>query len=283
MGSSTLAVVLIAGIVILAIIGQVFLRRHFKPGHEPVSQDNVAEAMLGVVGTLFSVLLGLLVANAIETYHETYLQVEGEANGVANVFRFARGLEEEDRLRIRGLCREYVNLVITDEWPMMEKGQMSDSAYDSYIKIWEAVVAVEPKADRQNNLHQAMLNSMAEFAEDRRDRIIAAQNELSPILWSVILCGSAITILFTYMFTTKLSHLHNTIFTVLIAVSLGLNIWLLAAYSAPFRGELQIKPLMFILMRDRMFKITDGPSRFINGAHRHNAPNPPVASPAHVQ
>jgi RsiW-degrading membrane proteinase PrsW (M82 family) len=279
---STLAVVLIAAIVILAVVGQIFLRRTFKAGH-PLLQEGIAEAMLGVVGTLFSLLLGLLVANAIETYHETYLQVEGEANGCANVFRLARGLEEEDRLRIRGLCREYVNLVISEEWAAMEKAQMSESAFNCYVKIWEACVAIEPKYDRQNNIHQVLLESMAQFAEDRRMRIIASQNQLSPVLWIVIVCGSAITILFSYMFTAKLDHMHNTILTVLIALSLGLNIWLLAAYSSPFKGELQISPSMFILLRDRMFKITDGPSPFINGAQRHDAPSPPVAGPSSVQ
>jgi hypothetical protein len=114
----TVAIVILSCLVILAVSGFIMFR-HRQQGGE--FQSGSAEAMLGVIGTLFSVLLGLLVAGAIERYHDVAQNAESEANGIGNIYRLARGLQTEDRKRIRGLCREYVDYVIDEEWPLMAR------------------------------------------------------------------------------------------------------------------------------------------------------------------
>ncbi|MFX7883095.1 hypothetical protein ABTK06_18910, partial [Acinetobacter baumannii] len=83
-----------------------------------------------------------------------------EASNVANVFRIARGLSDVDRPRIRKLCREYVEDVINNEWPMMEKHEKINHGWQIYQELWEAVVATSPENDRQSNLHQGIISSM---------------------------------------------------------------------------------------------------------------------------
>ncbi|MBX3076696.1 hypothetical protein KF913_22490 [Candidatus Obscuribacterales bacterium] len=61
------AVILVVGLTALALGGLTLVRRVLKP--EMLETNlSAAEAMLGVVGTLFSVLLGFLVAGAIDRY-----------------------------------------------------------------------------------------------------------------------------------------------------------------------------------------------------------------------
>jgi hypothetical protein len=100
----TFTVLIITGLVVLTVCGQVVVQRWVKHDFEP--HQGVVEAMLGVVGTLFSVLLGLLVANSIDSYHDVKMQVSAEANSLGDVFRLARGFEKEDRVRVRVLCRQ---------------------------------------------------------------------------------------------------------------------------------------------------------------------------------
>jgi len=257
----SLAVLIITAVVVATILGQIVVHKLVST-EQLAAHQGIVEAMLGVVGTLFSVLLGLLVANAIGSYHDVTLQVSGEANGLADVFRLARGLSDVDRPRIRQLCRQYGNIVVSEEWPMMRQKRTDPRAWDAYQQLWEAVVAVQPQEDRMNNLQQAILAAMQTLGENRRVRAVVCAAELSPLLWVVILFGAVITIAFTYFFTSKLGVLH-TLMTALIAVSLGLNIWLLAAYSAPFSGELQIKPDMFELLQKQVFSVPDTPSRYL--------------------
>lgn len=259
-----LAAILITIIILLTTVGRTVTHRFVDKRHLE-GHEELISAMLGVVGTLFSVLIGLLVANAIDNYYDIRGVVSNEANAVADVFRLARGLQADDRLRIRNLCRKYVDEVIESEWELMRKREMSDKAWEVYTELWEASVAINPVNDRQNNLQQVLLNSMQQLGENRRIRSIACAQSVSILLWLAIAFGAIITVVFTNLFTSRLGRLH-TLMTALIGVSLGLNIWLLADYSAPFSGDLRLHPDLFIELRDVLFKTPDTPSRFIHDA-----------------
>ncbi|MBK9145090.1 MAG: DUF4239 domain-containing protein [Candidatus Melainabacteria bacterium] len=247
----TLAIIIITVLVILAVIGQVFTHRMVKDDKLELSQGMI-EAMLGVVGTLFSLLLGLLVANAIESYHEINIQVSAEANSLANIYRLCEGLNQEDRLKIRSLCAQYNHCVIHTEWPEMNRMEMAPHCWTLYSGIWSACVNVKPQSEQESNLQASMLDSAKILGETRRARSVTCKTELSPILWAAIFFGSIITIIFTYFFTSKMGRLH-TLLTALIAISLGLNIWLLAAYSLPFSSALKIKPQIFEILDRQVF------------------------------
>lgn len=265
----TAAIVIISCLVIIAVAGQAFALRNKSADQVDLSSSG-AEAMLGVVGTLFSVLLGLLVAGAIERYHDVKVEVENEANGVGNIFRLAKGLDDRDRLRLRGLCREYSTYVVDEEWKLMQEKKTSPQAQDRYNKLWEACVSVMPNGDREVNLHSAILENMDTVGTNRRARIIACTTSMPVTLWAVIICGSAITIAFTYLFTVKMGALH-WMMTGLVAVSLGLNIWLLAAYSTPFSGDLQLQPQGFQLLNGMIFTDTDEQARFVVPSEQNNS------------
>ncbi|MBX9724925.1 MAG: hypothetical protein K2X81_26200, partial [Candidatus Obscuribacterales bacterium] len=101
----TIAIIIISVLVVLAIAGQLLTHKMVTTDKLELSQGMI-EAMVGVVGTLFSLLLGLLVANAIENYHEISVQVSGEANALANIYRLSEGLPSDQCLKIRELCAD---------------------------------------------------------------------------------------------------------------------------------------------------------------------------------
>lgn len=266
----TIVILLVVATIIASVIASIVLKKPFI-SEKLQANESAIEAMLGVVGTLFSVLLGLLVANAIENYHDISIEVTAEANSIANVFRTAQGLDDEDRVRIRGLCRDYVDNAVKLEWPLMETGTMCPVTWSTYQDLWESVVSVEPQEDRVNNLQQAMLSSMQTLGEARRARSLSCESGLSPVLWFTMLCGSGITIIFVHLFTERLGALH-VVLTALVAVSLGLNVWLLLAYSEPFRGDLKIKPDLFRMIRGQVMNSDDGPPKYMRARKGSKSP-----------
>ena len=256
------AVILITVLVGVAISGQILFRHFIKPD-SLVEQHGPAEAMLGVVGTLYSVLLGFLVAGAMEKYAEAKMHTEMEANGVANIFRLARGFEQDDRIRLRQLCRDYSNEVVTVEWPIMEARGKINHHWESYQKLWEAVVSVSPQNERQNNLHAAAVEAMEDVGMNRRTRILIAKTGPSTALWMVLGIGAFITIGFTFVFSSKWAGV-QALMTSLVAATLGLNMWLLAVYSTPFSGDLKIALDMFELLKENVFTVPDSPPRYLH-------------------
>ncbi len=256
------AVILVAVLVGLAISGQIIFRLFIKPD-SLVEHHGPAEAMLGVVGTLYSVLLGFLVAGAMEKYAEAKMHTEMEANGVANIFRLARGFEPDDRVRCRQLCREYAKEVEEVEWPLMESRGNINHQWQSYQKLWEAVVSVSPQNEREINLHAAAVQAMEDVGMNRRTRILIAKTGPSTTLWVVLAIGALITIGFTFVFSSKWAAI-QALMTSLVAATLGLNMWLLAVYSSPFSGDLKINPDMFKLLQENVFSVPDTPPRYLH-------------------
>ncbi len=225
---------------------------------------------MGVVGTLFSVLLGFMVASAMSKYQDAQMYGQLEASNVASIFRAARGLSDVDRPRVRKLCREYVDVVIHDEWPLMERRAKINHGWITYQELWESVVSISPINARQSNLHQGIISSMQNLGEQRRARILLSETTMPWVLWLVIGCGATITVAFTYIFASQFPKVQGSM-TTLVAAAMALNIWLLSAYSSPYSGELEVKPTMFKLLKESVLNAPDTPSHYL-----HDAKNAPL-------
>jgi hypothetical protein len=261
------AIMLVIACVAVALLGQYIVNKVVKIDVLE-KHHSAGEAMMGVVGTLFSVLLGFMVASAMGKYQDAQTYSQLEASNVASVFRIARGLSDEDRPRIRTLCRQYVDDVINSEWPKMAQGVKINHGWVVYQELWESVVSAVPENDRQNNLQQGLIASMTDLGENRRERILLSETTTPNALWIIIASGALITVAFTYIFASQFPRVQGFM-TTLVASAMALNIWLLSAYSYPFTGELAIQPKMFILLKESILTVPDTPARYL-----HDDPKP---------
>jgi len=243
-------------LVVIALLGHHLVRTRVDASALDEHQDS-SQAVLGLVGTLFSVLIGFMVVASLDNYHDARQHVQLEANALGNIYRLAHGLSDVDRLRIRQLCRDYCNAVIDEEWPLMEQKQTSKKAWHLYQEIWDASVSITPHNERETSILQAILPACYNYGESRRSRIVQSQTGFLPgALWIVIIFGALITVAITYTFSSKWVG-YQRVIIVLVSTSLGLNIWLLAVFNSPFAGQLKLQPDMFILDRDFIFQDSD--------------------------
>lgn len=237
----------------LAIVCMLYVRRRFDIRELRLNHD-VADPLLSVVGTLFSVLLGFLVAGAMQRFDEARINVQEEAGAVAEVFRSAEGFPEPTRAQLQRYCLEYVQLVISEEWPMMEEKKASDKAWAKYSDIWRECVKFNPTENGQSNVHQAILGAISRLGTYRTLRFATMVNQLPLGMWIVVLAGGGSTIAFTYFFEVK-NEKTQMIMTGLVSTVMALNIFLLANYDYPFSGDVRVTPTAFQLDMDLFTKI----------------------------
>lgn len=244
----------------VSVAGMLIVRR-LAPKEAFDRHLNLATPLIGVVGTLFSVMLGFLVAGTVNNYQQAQQKVEQEAICLGNVFRVARGLPAGMRKRIRDTCRVYTSAVVQLEWPLMEERKTSSKAWQLYYDLWDESLSFEPAGQRESNIHAALLQAVQSLGECRRSRVVYMNNTISAALWLVVASGSLIIILFTYAFVAE-GALIQSLMTGLVSLSLGLNIFLLMVYSDPFVGGLKIKPEGFLVNMD-LFRQPDVPPRYL--------------------
>ncbi|MBS1997966.1 MAG: DUF4239 domain-containing protein [Cyanobacteria bacterium SZAS LIN-2] len=234
---------------VVAICGAIFcmlLVRRKVDLNELSLNHAVADPLLSVIGTLFAVLLGFLVAGAMQRFDEARINVQEEAGALADVFRGAAGFPEPLRGELQTYCINYADTVINKEWKLMEERQASPEAWEMYGDIWRLCVAYNPSTEGQSNVHQAVLAAISRLGNYRTLRFAAMVNQLPLGMWIVVLAGGGATIAFTYFFEVK-NERTQMLMTGLVATVMALNIFLLANYDYPFSGDVHVSSAAFEL------------------------------------
>ena len=229
----------------VAVLGMLLVRK--KVGLKMLnSYHEVAGYLLSVIGTLYAVLLGFIVVDSMNHLQETRLTVEQEANSLANVFFVSDGLPPARKNQIQELCRRYANLVITEEWPLMHRGETSQDTFKTIWRLWKVCDHMEPSTQRDQNIQQTLMSELCSLCNSRRTRIIHSQHGVAPIMWVVLITGGLFTVVFTYFFGLE-SMGAQMLMTALVAITLSLNVFLVFLFGYPFSGDLAVTPESFQL------------------------------------
>ncbi|HEY9786473.1 MAG TPA: hypothetical protein V6D17_13785 [Candidatus Obscuribacterales bacterium] len=229
----------------MAVGGLLYVRKRV-PYHSLVAYHEVAGYLLSVIGTLYAVLLGFVVVDAMTQVQEARLTVEKEADAIANVFLAADGFPQAERDRIQELSQRYVKLVIEDEWQAMARSAYSRAAFDVSWLLWKEGVHFRPKTEAEQSLHQCMLEELSNLSDARRARLLKSRHGVAPILWLALITGGIFTLVFTYFFGVQNIRV-QIVMTVLVAFTLALNVMLVVLFGRPFAGDLAVQPEAFRL------------------------------------
>lgn len=265
--SPIIAEVLFFVLVLLVLsVASAILITKFIPREVRVAHRMLMQPALTVSGMMFSVLLGFFIAQGLRDFHIAHQNLLNEANAVGEVFRDARGLPDTDRMRIRDLCRKYVDSVISDEWPLLDDGQSSPKAQELMNELWDASLSVKPTDAREQVIYDNFFRAMNELGGYRRVRIATSGHGFAPHLWVIIAAGAAAIVALTFIFAPDSKAFHAALLSCLL-IPLTLNIFLLAEYSYPFHGlVVVVRPVMFEKLRDTVLVIDDNPPKFLNKA-----------------
>jgi hypothetical protein len=229
--------------VTMSIIGLLIVRKISADSHFNKHHD-VTDPMLSVVGTLFAILLGFMVANSMQRFEEARVNVQEEANAIMDLYRLAEGLPKQDQDNLREHLVKYNETVVSEEWIEMRDKKISLEAYKYYDLVWSDCATFKPKEDAHNNLHQKILDCVTTLSDCRRMRLYSLHNGLPKPLWGALAAGGLATIVFTYFFRIANVKL-QCLMTGLVTLAICLNLFLLASFDDPFSGDVAVSSMPF--------------------------------------
>ena len=115
------------------------------------------------------------------------------------------------------------------------------------------LVAFEPTTEGQKLLHGETLRAYSHMIEARRLRLDAVHTALPGVLWFVIIMGALVSLSSTFFFQVEDARL-QAIQVVVLAVFVGLIIFIIFALDRPFRGDLGLEPEPYQLIYDQLMK-----------------------------
>jgi len=229
---------LIAGSTLLSVVGLLLVRRLIDTSNLVACHD-VGSSLLSVVGTLYAVILGLIVVDAMGKFQEAHVVTEGESNALANLVILANRMPTEKRDEIHLKAQTYSELVINEEWPMMDHGDYSSRAATSALELMDAVAHFEPVTEGQKAIYAESLSVSSDFWSNRRSRTGKVIRGIPALEWLVLILGGMITIVFTYFFALERVKVQVAM-TTLVSLIISLNVYLVSMFGYPYSGDLKV-------------------------------------------
>ena len=250
-----LAVIMVVGITAIALLGLVLVRRYLLPRLH--YHDGVNDAVSGTVqaiGVFYAVTVGLIAAGVWTNYANASDLMSQEAVAIVSLYRDVSGLPEPARTALRSQLRDYTLAVITQDWPAQQSEQTNYPSASLIDEVQASLMAFEPTTAGEQARYAETLSAFNHFAQQRRLRVLAGQGGLSPIMWSVIWIGAAVSIGVGYFFHFEDVRMH-AIMIGLIAGFLGIVLFMIVINDRPFAGQYSVTPdpyqmVVYTLMDD---------------------------------
>jgi hypothetical protein len=233
---------LISGLAVVITLAFYSTFRRFIRVEFTADDRSLAMSVLGVVATINSLLLAFSAVSVWESFGAADAAVVQEANSVGELARDLAVFDSVESRRAREALRRYAQLVVDREWNDMRVGRANEDTWLAADNIFRAVGTLEPDTPKRQALLPEIWSQTNEMVAHRRDRLYASESEVPGTLWAVVLVGSILTVLTTFVLPRSWI---NIAMMATLAFSLGLVFFFIIAMDRPFTGKESISPAPF--------------------------------------
>jgi hypothetical protein len=218
------------------------------------THNDIIGWQVGVLGTIYAVIMGFMIYAVWTSYQDANINAEAEANCLVSVFRLADGLPAPQRDQVHQLAREYANIVIDQEWPVMHRGELGIAGHNTVQQLWTVLLQTRPATFAEQSSMNLALAELSTMTEHRRVRQLESQSKLPGILWTVLIVGGTITMLSSCLFGIENFGLH-CVQVVSLTLLVSLILVAIADIDRPFQGTVHIYPRGFERARETFAQI----------------------------
>jgi hypothetical protein len=242
--------VLLVGAAVLCTLLLELCVRRLLPIELRRRHNDVAAAILSIIGVTYAVLLAFVAMLAWEGFNRAKAASYNEAALVEDVYNLSSGFADPARSAIRDDILGYVQRVVTVEWPQQAEGRMVDQDSRYLNALNELAFGLQPSGRAGGDLHSLLLQTMERLWDARQGRLLAAQSTIPDIVWFVLVAGGALTVAFGSFLGAPSLRMQLGMLAVL-ATSGALVLILIIALSNPFRGDFRVTtaPFQHVLAR----------------------------------
>jgi hypothetical protein len=234
--------VIIGVLCLFGIVGLLLVRRFVLPRLKIHHEDaHFSGAMVHSVMVFYGLAVALIAVNVFETYADVSKIVTGEAMAINALYRDVTSYPDPMRQDLQKLLREYTDQIIHGALPLMRQGKIPSAGIEYMTRFQTTLDKFEPATEGQKLIHAETLRAYNLLIQARRIRLDAASTGLPTVMWIVIVFGAVISLGSAFFFKVEDARLHLTQVT-LLAMFIGLVIFMIFALDRPFRGDLAMKP-----------------------------------------
>jgi hypothetical protein len=209
--------------------------------------DRVLGYAISSYGLFYGILLALVAVAVYQNFTQVHDAVLAETSSLAALYRDVSGFPRADAVVLQQELRDYVNTVITHDWPLQGHNIVPKDGTVAVTTFQQHLFAFEPTTLGQQALLSQTIGSFNDFVVARRARVDDTTLSLPSLLWGVLWVGAAINAVMLSLIKVKRLTIH-LVMSGLIAVYVGLLIYVTASMDHPYSGGISIGPEAFQLL-----------------------------------
>jgi len=245
---------IIVSLCLFAMIGLGVVRRYVLPRlRVHVSDSEFTGAMLQSIMVFYGLALALIAVSVWQTHSSASAVVSQEATALAALYRDVSGYPDSISPTLQNELRYYTQQTIYEAWPLQRRGEVPRGGVVRMYRFQGVLMKFEPASEGQKLLHGETLRAYNEMIKARNLRLEAVQTRLPNVMWVVIILGALIGLTASFFFRVEEARL-QVILVLLLAIFIGLVIFMTFALDRPFRGDLGIRADPYQLIYDQVMK-----------------------------
>jgi hypothetical protein len=262
------SILVVAGTILLS-LGFLLALRWIWPAAQRSEHNDIIGWQISVLGTTYAVILAFMLWNVWNNFQVARINAEIEANSLVDLYRIAGGLEPARGRPVRLVAREYADVMVNEEWPAMEREQLSPRSFTLLQQLWDALVRSQPEGMAggrtpaatasdgfaQTKLDQAF-NALTQLSEHRRLRQLESRMRLPGILWAVLVVGCIVVIGSACLFGCQNFALHF-IHVFVLSLLLSLVLVAVAEIDRPFQGPVRVQSDAFVFAQQTFQQLSE--------------------------
>ena len=134
--------------------------------------------------------------------------------------------------------------------PMMTQEEGTPAGWNIIDDIRHNIQGFEASTKSEEQLYAEGLDQVDTLSDARRMRLVAAEEGVPGVLWSVLIFGGMAAVGFTYLFGLESTWAHRLMVATLAAI-IGLVLFTVGAMEYPFSGGARIGTGAFELILER--------------------------------
>lgn len=218
-----------------------YVTRNRLTRNDTITHNDVASAVLQMLGTVLAVMMSFMVVGVWEQYDSAGQNTQVEASTLSDLYHLADALPQPARGRLQADISAYISLVVNVEWPLMTHGGTSWRAHQMAYRIQDVVTHLRTSTEQASLVQSQAITYASQFLDARRQRIHDNRTGIPNVLWSVMIVVAIITIIFSFYFKVE-RPLAQHIMVAALTTVIVLIVLLIAELDYPFRGDIAIHP-----------------------------------------
>lgn len=208
-------------------------------------------SFLEVLGALYGIILAFVIFVVWDQFNKVQTGIYLEASALEDLCHTASFISDSETAhKLKFMIRGYIEMVVGDEARCLARGEMCASAANAFIKVSDAVRAVEIKVPKDQIVFSGLLDALVRVNNVRDARLGVSGARIPGTLWTLILFFSCALVSGFLLLGFRLIFMGDA----MVAIIAGSIVFLLQVISDidnPFDGNWNISysPFSSVLAR----------------------------------